>query len=131
MVVGARPMVLTDLGRAHPVFATDGAGFDIAHWHGDTFDPVPGAVALAGSDEQPHEVFELGSALGVLTHPEVDAATFEHWAQSNPAALTRSGRTLEQLAADDLPRLRRAAPRVRAFLDHLATHLRARTAAVP
>lgn len=129
MVVGVHPLTLTPEGRAHPAFAQDAPSFDVAHWHGDTFDSVPGAVALAGSERQPQEVFVLGSALGVLVHPEVDAATFEGWARAFPQSLARAGRTLEELAADDLPRLRRDSPRVLAFRERLAAHLMGRVLA--
>ncbi len=129
MVVGVHPLTLTSEGRVHTAFAPDAPVFDVAHWHGDTFDAIPGAVALAGSERQPQEVFALGSALGILVHPEVDAATFEGWARASPESLARAGRTLEDLAADDLPRLRRDAPRVHAFRERLAAHLMERVLA--
>lgn len=123
MVVGARPLVLTAQGRAHPALGPEAEACDVAHWHGDTFDPVPGAVGLAGSEHHPQEIFELGSALGILTHPEVDAATLEGWARASPEALRRSGRSLEALLADDLPRLRAAEARNQAFRERLGRYL--------
>ena len=125
MVVGVRPLALTPEGRAHPVLAPDAPGFDVAHWHGDTFDAVPGATALAGSERQPQEVFALGAALGVLVHPEIDADTLDRWARTSPETLVRARRTVEDLQADDLPRLRRAGQRIQGFRSRLAHHLRA------
>jgi GMP synthase (glutamine-hydrolysing) len=123
MVIGVQPLALTTEGRAHPAFAPADPAIEGVHWHGDTFDRVPGAVALAGSTRQPQEVFVLGSALGILVHPEVDATTFEGWARASPQSLARAGRTLESLAVEDLPRLRRHEPQVLAFRERLATHL--------
>jgi GMP synthase (glutamine-hydrolysing) len=122
MVIGVLPLTLTAEGSAHPAFAPRGQSFDVVHWHGDTFDRVPGAVALAGSARQPQEVFVLGSALGILVHPEVDADTLERWARAYPESLARAGRTLDELARDDLPRLRQQAPQVLAFRERLAAH---------
>ncbi len=129
MVIGVQPLALTTEGRAHPAFAPLGQAFDVVHWHGDTFDRIPGAVALAGSARQPQEVFVLGSALGILVHPEVDADTLEGWAQASPESLARAGRTLDELAREDLPRLRRHAPQVRAFRERLAAYLMEQVAA--
>ncbi|MBN8231277.1 gamma-glutamyl-gamma-aminobutyrate hydrolase family protein [Corallococcus macrosporus] len=130
MVVGVHPLVPTPAGRAHPVFAPDAPVFDVAHWHADTFDPVPGAIRLAGSERTPQELFALGSALGILVHPEVDASTFEGWARASPDSLARAGRTLEALAGDELPRLRSNAPRIEAFRVRLAHFLMGQVASL-
>lgn len=125
MVIGVHRLELTAAGRGHPAFGPDGPTFDVAHWHGDTFDRIPGAVGLAGSARQPQELFSLGAALGILVHPEVDADTFESWARASPESLARAGRTLDELAAHDLPRLRQSAPRIHAFRERLGTVLMA------
>ena len=127
MVIDVMPVRLTPEGRAHPAFAGEGPTLEVVHWHGDTFDPVPGATALAGSERQPHEAFALGSALGVLFHPEVEPATFEAWVRTFPESLQRADRRLEDVLAQDLPRLHAAMPHTHAFLARLAVHLEARS----
>lgn len=49
------------------------------HWHGEAFDLPEGAVPLARSAITPVQTFRLGSAWGVLFHPEADAALLDAW----------------------------------------------------
>lgn len=51
----------------------------VLHWHGDVFDPPPGATALAASDRTACQAYRAGNAWGLLFHPESDAALVERW----------------------------------------------------
>lgn len=75
--VGVVEITLTEAGRRHPVARWLGEGAYFAHR--DTFDLPPGAVLLAETDLYP-AAFELGSALALQPHPEVDAYEAMRWA---------------------------------------------------
>jgi GMP synthase (glutamine-hydrolysing) len=49
------------------------------HWHGEAFPLPDGATALARSAITPVQAYRLGSAWGVLFHPEADAALVDVW----------------------------------------------------
>ncbi len=49
------------------------------HWHGDAFDLPDGAQHLASSELTENQAFRVGSAWGVLFHPEADFALVEAW----------------------------------------------------
>jgi GMP synthase (glutamine-hydrolysing) len=122
MVVGAQPLHVTPAGQAHPVFAGGPASLLVTQWHGDTFDTVRGAEALAASERQPQEAFLLSNSVGFLFHPEVEPPTLESWVRSFPEALTRSGRKLEDVLARDLPALRETRSESAGLLTRVAEH---------
>ena len=68
--VGVVPIQLTDAGKRHEVMRV--IGDQVLCVHQDTFELPPGAVLLASSSLYPH-AFELGSAIGLQFHPEIDA----------------------------------------------------------
>jgi GMP synthase-like glutamine amidotransferase len=47
------------------------ARLGVLHWHGDTFEPPPGAEHLARSDRYPNQAFRVGNAWGLQFHLEV------------------------------------------------------------
>jgi GMP synthase (glutamine-hydrolysing) len=49
------------------------------HWHGEAFPLPDGAAALARSAITPVQAYRLGSAWGVLFHPEADEHLVERW----------------------------------------------------
>lgn len=49
------------------------------HWHGEEFDPPPGAQVLARSEQTPCQAFRSGPAWGVLFHPEADMLLLHTW----------------------------------------------------
>ncbi|MEI7521248.1 MAG: type 1 glutamine amidotransferase [Thermoleophilia bacterium] len=49
------------------------------HWHGETFPLPDGATALGRSALTPVQAYRLGSAWGVLFHPEADEALVDTW----------------------------------------------------
>ncbi len=105
-VVGVLPVTLTLEALSDPLFAGFDERFETVHWHGDTFDPIPGSVLLASSARYPQEAFRLNNSFGIQFHPELDPATYERWLKSSTDELARAGRTVEDTLERDLPKLR-------------------------
>lgn len=77
--IGALPIGWTTAARTDPVIAAGDAAMVVAHWHEDTFDPVPGAVLLASSERYEQQAFRLGDSFAFQFHLELDGATFAQW----------------------------------------------------
>jgi GMP synthase (glutamine-hydrolysing) len=120
--LGVLPVRRTPAGAQDPVFGALPETLDVAQWHQDTFDPIPGAVRLASSDRYPEQAFRLGKSYGVQFHPEVSAGTLEEWLKGAPADVADSGATLEELLSG-LPRLEAARPATERFLGQLAVRM--------
>lgn len=52
----------------------------VLSFHGDTWEPPPGAEVLASSSRYPH-AFRLGSAVGVQAHPEASTDIARGWVE--------------------------------------------------
>ena len=113
--VGILDVILTDAGRADPVFAGLPETLGTLQWHGDTFDLPDGATLLAGSPLYPNQAFRFGKAYGIQFHLEVSREMAEAWADV-PAYAASLERTLGPGAT---PRLIAAVTdRAPAMLDH-------------
>jgi len=53
--------------------------FTVFHWHGDTFELPKGAVRLVHSDDYENQAFQLGTAVGIQFHLEVDEKMINLW----------------------------------------------------
>jgi len=53
--------------------------FTVFHWHGDTFDLPQKATRLAHSENYPNQAFQIGSAVGLQFHLEVNAEMINLW----------------------------------------------------
>jgi GMP synthase (glutamine-hydrolysing) len=120
--LGAGPIALTPQGAADPIFLPLPVGTIFAHWHQDTFDPVPGGVRLASSERYSEQAFKVGQSYGIQFHPEVGPEMFDGWIRAAPEDVRRSGRTLQQIVELDLPQLRASRPQAQRLLDRLAAH---------
>ncbi|WP_108661435.1 type 1 glutamine amidotransferase [Acuticoccus kandeliae] len=84
-------------------------------WHGDHFDVPPGATTLA-SDGELSQAFQIGRAVGVQFHPEVDERIIASWVDE----AIHSGHPLEFDPATFLPaaveEVERASERTRALV---------------
>ncbi|GAT71309.1 GMP synthase [Planomonospora sphaerica] len=49
------------------------------HWHGEILDPPSGSAVLARSAQTACQAFRVGSAWGMLFHPEADRELLDEW----------------------------------------------------
>ena len=61
----------------------------VFHWHGDTFDLPQNAVRLAHSKDYQNQAFQIGSAIGVQFHLEVDEKTIRLWLEKSKNELSK------------------------------------------
>lgn len=125
-VIGVGPV--RRLPVEDPVLAELPDAFDVVHWHGDTFDPIPG-VALFRGEPYPAQGFRLGRSVGLQFHAELGPEGFRGWVEGSSGALRRSGRDPDALLSSGLPRLTAALPVLDRLLEALARD--ARAAVVP
>lgn len=69
---------LADGAEEDPVVGT--LAEPVLSFHGDTFDPPPGANVLATSPQYPH-AFRYGSAVAIQSHPEATAGIARGWVE--------------------------------------------------
>ena len=53
--------------------------FTVFHWHGDTFDLPKDATRLVHSNDYANQAFQLGTAVGIQFHLEVDENMINLW----------------------------------------------------
>jgi GMP synthase (glutamine-hydrolysing) len=119
--VGVAPVRWTKEGLADPVLAGVRPRTPVAHWHQDTYKPVPGATLLASTDRYSQQAFRLGDSYGFQFHLELSADEFDRWLTRRAEALAASGKKVDELRAQ-VPRLRAAAPELEALIERLAHH---------
>ena len=61
----------------------------VFHWHGDTFDLPQNAIRLAHSKGYGNQAFQLGTAVGVQFHLEVDEKTIRLWLDKSKDELSK------------------------------------------
>jgi GMP synthase (glutamine-hydrolysing) len=101
--------------------------FDAVHWHGDTFEPVPGRSLFRG-ETYPAQGYRVGRSVGIQFHAELGPEGFRDWVDSSAEDLRRTGRDPEALLAAGLPRLGAALPVLDRLLETLAREARAAAA---
>ena len=121
--LGVMPVRVTDEGARDPLFAGIPAELPVAHWHGDTFEPVPGATLLASTGRYPQQAFRIGRSLGLQFHPELDVAALRGWLALHPEAPAQAGKSLAGIEAEELPRLEAAGAHLDRLLDNAAAAL--------
>ena len=77
--IGAAPIRWTEAGMADAVTGSGASTLVVAHWHQDTFTPVPGATLLASTDRYEQQAFRLHGSYGFQFHLELSTAEFEQW----------------------------------------------------
>ncbi len=129
--IGWIPVELTPEARADALLGAAPSRFVPLQWHGDVFDPPPGAVSLARSDLTACQAFRHGeSAWGLLFHleatndqvPAMTAAFADELRSANV-----DGKALTRAAPDRLAALR---PTAMSALGEWAGLVRARAFAV-
>jgi len=97
--------------------------FDAVHWHGDTFEPVPGRPLFRG-EAYPAQGFRVGRSVGIQFHAELGPEGYRDWVEGSREDLRRSGRDPDALLAEGLPRLTAALPTLDRLLEALALDAR-------
>lgn len=78
--VGVLDLILTDDGRADPIWGADVPPvFPALQWHSDTFEIPPGAVWLARSAAYDHQLFRYEKSYGVQFHLEATLDLIDDW----------------------------------------------------
>ena len=98
--------------------------FDAVHWHGDTFEPIPGRPLFRG-ETYPAQGYRVGRSVGIQFHAELGPDGFRDWVESSREDLRRSGRDPDALLSTGLPRLSAALPVLDQLLLALARDARA------
>ncbi|MEW5741440.1 MAG: glutamine amidotransferase [Myxococcota bacterium] len=119
--VGVAPVRLTADAQKDPVLSGLGAKLLVAHWHGDTHAPVPGATLLASTDRYTQQGFRLGNSYAFQFHPELTADEFSRWLDAGAGELTAKGKDVKELKAQ-LGKLRAAEALLKDFAARLAHH---------
>lgn len=105
--VGVGTVRLTKEAAKDPVFGPLKEKLTVAHWHGDTFTPVPGGVLLASSDRYTQQAFRVGRSYGLQFHAELDAEELGQWMATASEELKERGKDVAALRAQ-LPKLKAA-----------------------
>ncbi len=119
--VGVAPVRWTKEGLVDPVTAGVRPRTPVAHWHQDTWRPVPGATLLASTDRYSQQAFRLGNSYGFQFHLELSADEFDRWLTHRAEELEARGKKVDELRAQ-VPKLRAAEPELKALLERLAHH---------
>jgi GMP synthase (glutamine-hydrolysing) len=121
--VGVAPVRWTKEGLAD-VARGLGAKSVVAHWHEDTWSPVPNATLLASTDRYTQQGFKLGTSYGFQFHPELTAEAFGQWLKAEADLLAADGRDVAELEAA-LPKLKAAEAQNVRFLEQVVHALAA------
>lgn len=95
----------------------------MAHWHEDTWSPVPGATLLASTERYSQQGFRVGKTIGLQFHPELRAETFREWLERDRELLELDGKNVEELISA-LPKLKAVEESNRLFLERVVHALR-------
>ena len=88
--IGLSMLNVHDEAAGTPLYGMDGC--TVLHWHGDAFDPPPGADILASSVGCRTQAFMVGRhALALQFHLEADPARFMAWLIGHAGELARAG----------------------------------------
>jgi GMP synthase (glutamine-hydrolysing) len=120
--VGVAPVRWTKAAADEPATKGLGPKSVVAHWHEDTWSPVPDAVLLASTDRYAQQAFRLGTSYGFQFHPELTADAFAQWLTAEAELLEADGRDVAELKAA-LPKLKAAEAQNSLFLEQLVRAL--------
>jgi GMP synthase (glutamine-hydrolysing) len=123
--IGALPVRWTQDGLKDPVIAGVRPRTVMAHWHQDTYKPVPGATLLASTDRYSQQAFRLGNSYAFQFHLELNAADLERWLKQPGGTIAERVKDVNELYAQ-LPKLKAAEAEI-ADLQHRLAHHFAKT----
>jgi len=119
--VGVAPVRWTQEGLKDPVLSGVKAKTVVAHWHSDTWKPVPDATLLASTDRYTQQAFRLGNSYGFQFHPELSADAFSQWLALGAQELAAQGKDAAELQKG-VSKLKGAEPENRELLQRLVHH---------
>lgn len=119
--LGVGPVRWTKAGLEDPVIAGAPSRSTVAHWHEDTFSPVPGATLLASTDRYTQQAFRLGSTFAFQFHLELSADAWLRWIDTGADALVAAGKDPAALRGE-AGKLRAAQAQNSQMLARLAEH---------
>lgn len=119
--VGVAPVRWTAEAQRDPVLSGLGAKTVVAHWHGDTHAPVPGATLLASTDRYTQQGFRLGDTYAFQFHLELTADELGRWLDLGAEALAAKGKDAGELKGQ-LGKLRAVEPTLKDVCTRLAHH---------
>ena len=76
--------------------------FTVFHWHGDTFDLPQKAIRLVHSKNYPNQAFQIGSAVGLQFHLEVNAEMVNLWLDNTQEKLQQIPYIVPQKIRSDI-----------------------------
>jgi len=126
--LGPLPVQRTVEGSKDEVFFTLPPRFVALHWHGDTWDEVPGATLLASTERYPQQAFRVGLSYGLQFHPELTGSMFLEWADAAPEEVAAAG--VDRASLDMVRAFPQGEPAISTLLEGLARFF-ARKAAMP
>lgn len=121
MIASALGAKVTPMGERHrgwrmnDVIAHEAWKGPWLRWHGDSFEVPDGAELLAASDGIP-QGFQMGRAVGVQFHPEVDAAIVSAWVREDREIRPSEG---ERLVAESIRQRREGSDRLDALVSDI------------
>ncbi|HYH98512.1 glutamine amidotransferase-related protein [Hyalangium sp.] len=119
--VGALPVRWTQEGLKDPVIAGVRPRTVMAHWHQDTFKPVPGATLLASTDRYTQQAFRLGKSYGFQFHMELGAEELDRWLTQWSDSIVQQGKDVKELRAQ-VPKLKATEAELIELQHRLANH---------
>ena len=73
--------------------------FDVFHWHGETFAPLPAGVDwILSSRACAHQAFAVGNTLAMQCHIEMTAALVHAWTANDPPDIATPSATIQSAA---------------------------------
>lgn len=126
--IGWRPMRFSDAAGTDPLVAGVPSELDVLHWHGDTYEPPPGALRLASSSSYPEQAFRIGdSAWGLQFHIEVDEAAVDAFLEAFGQDAVGAGTTPHAIRAATREAIGQLLPHRDEILRRFASLVAART----
>ena len=119
--LGIAPVRWTQPGLEDPVIAGAPARSTVAHWHQDTFSPVPGATLLGSTDRYSQQAFRLGASYAFQFHLELTGDAWLRWLEVGAEGLIAAGKDPAVLRGE-AGKLRAAEAQNSQLLERLAQH---------
>lgn len=89
--LGVAPVRWLAAALADPVIQGVPQKSTVAHWHEDTFSPVPDATLLASTDRYTQQAFRLGPSYAFQFHLELSGEDWKRWCAEPQYADARAG----------------------------------------